>query len=235
MRGHPTLGCWQSARGGVWPPVRAGRWGWHPQPTGEAGGAELARSDRRFGESGGLGGEGGGQGRAPQLAGHGLLRRLVCSRGPAHCVLALVVSGEWREERGGGQRTAGGAAETQGEAGAWERAGTPVGPVSAPSRAGATGRVGCGCGARGREGEEVRNRGRGGWGSLRGTCPAGRQTPPWAVPWGCLRGGGRDASLLLLSRGDRTGVPGAPSPAAQRALLVGDGVASVFQGQWSLT
>lgn len=73
-------------------------WGSTHSPQGKPEEAELARSDGRFWESGGFGGEGGGR---------GLLRRLLCSRGPALRVLAPAMSGEWQEERGGGQRTGG--------------------------------------------------------------------------------------------------------------------------------
>lgn len=80
------------------------------------------------------------------------------------------------------------------EAGAWEGAGAPCGRwarVSTQPCRGIQGRVGCRCPARGREREEVRNRGGAGWGSLQGTCPVGQRTPPRLFPgaawrwWGC--------------------------------------------------
>lgn len=198
VRGHPALGCWQSARGGVWPTVRAGGWGRHPQPAGEAGWAELARSGRRFRESGGLGGGRRGRGHAPQLAGLGLLRAAGVVQRTCTSRAGPVVSGKWRGERGGRQRMSG--------------LGLPrwccrdLGRSRCPGRAGAP--VGGGprvstqpCRGRGEGGVQMpghRQRGGGsqksGWGRLGrlgeppGSCPAGRRHLLGLCSWGCLWG-----------------------------------------------
>ena len=107
MRGHPALGCWQSACARVWPTVRAGGWARHPQPVGEAGGQSWRVQVGDFASVAASEGEGGGRGHAPQLAGHGLLRAAGVVQRTCTSRAGPVVSGKWRGEPGGGQRMAG--------------------------------------------------------------------------------------------------------------------------------
>lgn len=158
---------------------------------------------------------------------------------------APAMSGEWREERGGGQRTGGpGPARwchrDPGRSWSLGRSRRPCGrwaPCQHPALQGPWG--GWGADARpeaekgrkseigvGQAGEASRAPALWASGRLPGLFPGAA----WRVVGG--------ASLLLVSCGDGTGVPGAPSPAAQRALLVSDGVSSgfcVFPVQWRLT